>query len=147
MNFYINIEKLKNLKISQNKDSENRKTKSSYMGSNPYLNRDKMHVERRSDMMKRYNMNRKHYQSQDKMVYESASKVQYEKDAKQNRSRGRYKTELQEEVSPPVDVSNKHAQNAIFKRAHNEMILKDRTFIEGYLRGKQLGRGGFSKVW
>lgn len=27
------------------------------------------------------------------------------------------------------------------------MILKDKTFIEGYLRGKQLGRGGFSKVW
>ena len=48
----------------------------------------------------------------------------------------------------PVDVSmSKPPRNSVFKRAHNEMILKDKTFIEGYLRGKQLGRGGFSKVW
>lgn len=34
-----------------------------------------------------------------------------------------------------------------FRRANNDIGLKDKTFIDGYLRGKQLGRGGFSKVW
>lgn len=34
-----------------------------------------------------------------------------------------------------------------FRRAYNDISLKDKTFIDGYLRGKQLGRGGFSKVW
>jgi serine/threonine protein kinase len=36
-------------------------------------------------------------------------------------------------------------KKAVFKRAHQE--LKDKSFIDGYLKGKQLGRGGFSKVW
>jgi dual specificity tyrosine-phosphorylation-regulated kinase 2/3/4 len=44
-------------------------------------------------------------------------------------------------------VQSKHPKtNSVFKRAP-EPALRDRTFIEGYLRGKQLGRGGFSKVW
>jgi hypothetical protein len=34
-----------------------------------------------------------------------------------------------------------------FRRANNDIALKDKSFIDGYLRGKQLGRGGFSKVW
>lgn len=33
-----------------------------------------------------------------------------------------------------------------FKKT-NEGEFKDKTFIDGYLKGKQLGRGGFSKVW
>ena len=36
-------------------------------------------------------------------------------------------------------------KKAIFKRTNQE--LKDKSFIDGYLKGKQLGRGGFSKVW
>ena len=41
MNFYINIERLKNLKISQNKEQ---RTKSSQVASNPYMSRDKLNV-------------------------------------------------------------------------------------------------------
>jgi serine/threonine protein kinase len=59
-----------------------------------------------------------------------------------NKGRVRYKTQTDDE--PPAEDSNK---KSIFKRAHNDSILKDKTFIDGYLRGKQLGRGGFSKVW
>ncbi len=33
-----------------------------------------------------------------------------------------------------------------FRRSKNNEV-KDKTFIDGYLKGKQLGRGGFSKVW
>ena len=42
MNFYINIERLKNLKISQ-KEQEHKRTKSQ-VSSNPYMSRDKMNV-------------------------------------------------------------------------------------------------------
>ena len=65
-NFYINIEKLRNLKIT-NKESEHRRTKSNHFGSNSFINRDKMHVERRSELLKRYNMGRKHHQSQQQL--------------------------------------------------------------------------------
>ena len=47
MNFYINIERLKNLKISQNKEQEHKRTKSNQSG-NQYMSRDKLNIERRS---------------------------------------------------------------------------------------------------
>ena len=82
--------------------------------------------------------------SQEQISYESVNRLSKDKEAKQNRGKIRYKTETDEEQVQVVSNSNK---KPAFKRAHNELILKDKTFIEGYLRGKQLGRGGFSKVW
>lgn len=63
-----------------------------------------------------------------------------------SRAKGRYVTQT-DESSPENRVAQSHSKRAVFRRAHNESIIKDRSFIEGYLRGKQLGRGGFSKVW
>ncbi len=79
-------------------------------------------------------------QSNENLVYESVSRNRAESEAK---SKVRYKTQNDEDPA----INNEDNKKSIFKRAHNESILKDKTFIDGYLRGKQLGRGGFSKVW
>ena len=82
--------------------------------------------------------------SQEQISYESVNRLSKDKEAKQNRGKIRYKTETDEEQ---VQVVSNSSKKPAFKRAHNELILKDKTFIGGYLSGKQLGRGGFSKVW
>ena len=63
-----------------------------------------------------------------------------------SRAKARYVTQT-DEKSPESKVAESQSKRAVFRRAHNESLIKDRSFIEGYLRGKQLGRGGFSKVW
>jgi hypothetical protein len=139
MNFYINIEKLKNLRITHNKDGRAK----SQAASNSFINRDKVQGDRRSELLKRYNVSRKQYQSQEQLIYQSANRPSQEKDARQGRSRGRYNTDVEDRY----DSSNRDTKNSLYKKTQNEMVIKDKTFIEGYLRGKQLGRGGFSKVW
>ena len=74
MNFYINIERLKNLKISQNKEQDHKRTKSSQASSNPYISRDKLNVERRSELLRRYNGKKQHHQSQEQ-IYQSVNRV------------------------------------------------------------------------
>ena len=65
----------------------------------------------------------------------------------------RYKThqnEVDEEESIMLNYPAKgHAsQNLIQKKSNfRKHQFKDKSFIDGYLKGKQLGRGGFSKVW
>jgi hypothetical protein len=40
------------------------------------------------------------------------------------------------------------SQNLIPKKSNfRKHEFKDKSFIDGFLKGKQLGRGGFSKVW
>lgn len=69
------------------------------------------------------------------------------------KDKSRYRTTLDEkdEVIEPMRSSSYNTVNKrILPKRNNykrESELKDKNFIDGYLRGKQLGRGGFSKVW
>lgn len=93
-------------------------------------------------MLKSYGLHKRssNNASNDNLIFDSVNRNRAESDV--NKGRVRYKTQTDED--PPIEESSK---KSIFKRAHNDSILKDKTFIDGYLRGKQLGRGGFSKVW
>ena len=78
-------------------------------------------------------------------VYESHGQILHQKPAK-----SRYRTQADENKGLNSNSSiNKSymLKRTNFKRAQPEAEVKDKTFIEGYLKGKQLGRGGFSKVW
>lgn len=92
-------------------------------------------------MLKSYGLHKRsnNHASNDNLIFDSVNKLRA--DSETNKGRVRYKTQTDED---PLVEDNK---KSIFKRAHNDLILKDKTFIDGYLRGKQLGRGGFSKVW
>ena len=66
----------------------------------------------------------------------------------QQKSKVRYKTYGEEKEEP---LKAPHQSKAYMMKRNNlkkaPQEVKDKTFIDGYLKGKQLGRGGFSKVW
>ena len=55
VNFYINIERLRNLKIG-GRNRDGKRTQSSHSLINNYLRRDNLHKQRRSELLKSYGM-------------------------------------------------------------------------------------------
>lgn len=76
-------------------------------------------------------------------IYESHGKSLQQKPKSRYQTQADNKDDIRESSSTNKSIMLKRSN---FKRT-NDTEVKDKTFIDGYLKGKQLGRGGFSKVW